>query len=70
MRYIKSSIFQPYYIFFLFPLFFFARNPGADTKIGNDTTDSLTEEQKRLLMTSNKYSKGQFMLAFRRMATC
>ncbi len=48
MRYFKSSIFQHFYIFFLFPLFFFACNPGADTKIGNDATDSLTEEQKRL----------------------
>lgn len=48
MRYFKSGIFQPFNIFFLFPLFFFACNPGADIKIGNDTNDSLTEEQKRL----------------------
>lgn len=46
MRYFKSGILQLF--FYFFPLFFFACNTEADTKTANDTTDSLTEEQKRL----------------------
>jgi putative membrane-bound dehydrogenase-like protein len=45
----KPGIFQKRsYVFFLFTLFFYACNSGSDTKIDNNTTDSLTEEQKRL----------------------
>jgi putative membrane-bound dehydrogenase-like protein len=49
MRYFKTGIYeQRFYVFFLFVLFLYACNSGTDTGVSNSTTDSLTEEQKRL----------------------
>lgn len=45
---LKQGIFQRSFVFFLFTLFFTTCNQVADTKLGDSTTDSLTEEQKRL----------------------
>jgi putative membrane-bound dehydrogenase-like protein len=65
----KSGHFAHYCLLFLCSLFFFACNQGADSKKGNGSIDSLTEEQKRLPGNSLKGLVAFDGLEVRMMAT-